>query len=113
MGYKKYSDLQVGEALIRLAINRYDFDKTAEETGITARTLRNWEKDFAKKGVFELLERAIERMLMVIPTEWKGNEWAIALGILIDKYQLMQGEPTSRSESIFRIHIPQLAGNER
>ena len=100
MAYKEYSDAERTEALIRLASNRYDFDKTAEETGITARTLRNWEKDFPKKNVPELLERAIERMLMHIPTTWSGNEWSIALGILMDKWLLVHGKATERSENI-------------
>lgn len=95
-----YSDAFVTEAMIRLAINKYDYDTTAEQMGVTARTLRNWEKNFPKKGVPDLLNRAIERMLSVIPDNWNGHDWAIAIGILIDKWLLMQGEPTSRTESI-------------
>lgn len=101
MAYKKYSDAFKTEAMIRLAINKYDYETTSDQTGVTARSLRNWEKDFPKKGVPELLERAIERMLMVIPENWHGQDWAIALGILIDKYQLIHGEPTARIENIF------------
>lgn len=95
-----YSDGEKAEALIRLAVNKYDFDLTAEQTGIAARTLRRWDKNVTKKSVGELLDRAIERMLMAIPREWSGHDWAIALGILIDKWLIMQGEPTVRSESI-------------
>lgn len=97
-----YSDALKTEAIIRLAINKYDYDKTAEQMGVTVRTLRNWEKIFPKKGVNELLDRAIERMLMVIPEKWDGNSWAVALGILIDKWLLLQGEPTNRTESLIR-----------
>jgi hypothetical protein len=97
-----YSDTVVGEALIRLAVNKYDFDKTAKETGFPAQTLRRWNKNVPKKGVGDLLERAIERMLMHIPTDWSGSNWAIAIGILMDKWLLMQGEPTSRTETIGR-----------
>lgn len=96
-----YSDAERAEALIRLATNKYNYDKTAEETGITTKTLRRWDKNVPKKGVFELLERAVWQMLASVPSEWKnGQDWAIALGILIDKLLLMQGEPTQRSESI-------------
>jgi len=101
MAYKEYSDTFKTEAIVRLAVNKYNYELTAEQTGVTARTLRNWEKDFPKKGVHELLERAIERMLMVIPDKWSGHDWAVSLGILIDKYQLIQGEPTERVENIF------------
>ena len=97
MGYKKYSEAQIAEALIRLAINKYDYNKTSEQVSIPSRTLRRWDKDVTKKGVPELLERAIERMLMVIPANMKGSDWAIALGILMDKWLLMQCQATSRT----------------
>ena len=98
-----YSDAFKTETLIRLAINKYDYGLTAEQVGIPARTIRNWEKSFPKKGIKELLERTISRLLMVIPEKWDGNSWAIALGILIDKLQLLSGEPTSRTENIFKV----------
>lgn len=96
-----YSDAEKAEALITLAKNRYDYRESAAELNIPARTLRRWDKDVPKKGVFQLLERAIWHMLAAVPETWKtGSDWAVALGILLDKYQLMQGEPTERSEQI-------------
>lgn len=97
-----YSDGEKAEALIRLAVNKYDYDLTAEQTGISAKQIRRWDKLVPKNGVADLLERAISRMLMAIPAEMRGNDWAIALGILLDKWLLIQGEPTSRTESIER-----------
>jgi hypothetical protein len=97
-----YSDTEVTEAMIRLAVNKYDYEKTAEQTGIDQKTLRRWDKNATKKSVPELLERAIERLLMVIPSDMKGNDWSVALGILLDKWLLMQGEPTNRTESLIR-----------
>ena len=97
-----YSDVEKAEALIRLAVNRYDLDRTARETGVSRSSLKRWLKNEPKKSVFELLERAIERLLMNIPTAMTGQEWAIALGILLDKWLLAQGEPTSRAETIER-----------
>lgn len=102
MAYKTYSEAQEAEALIVLAVNKYDLDKTAKETGVSASTLKRWAKHGTKKGVGDLLERAIERMLMHIPTDWRGNDWAIALGILMDKWLLMQGEATTRTETLVR-----------
>lgn len=102
MPYKRYSDNERAEALIRLAVNKYDYEKTAEQCGISDRTLRRWDKVAIKKGIPELLERAIERMLMVIPSDMKGSDWAITLGILIDKWQLIRGAPTDRTETISR-----------
>jgi hypothetical protein len=42
-------------------------------------------------------------MLMIIPEKWNGQDWAIAIGILIDKWQLTRGEPTSRAETIWKV----------
>jgi len=100
MAYKEYSDAFRAEALIRLAINKYDYDLTAEQIGVTARSLRNWEKVFPKKGVAELLDRTIERLLSIIPENMNGHDWAVAIGILMDKWLLLQGEATSRHETI-------------
>jgi hypothetical protein len=97
-----YSDAFVTECMIRLAVNKYDYEKTAEQTGVPSHTLRRWDKSVIKKGVPELLIRAIERMLSVIPDRWEGHDWAISLGILMDKWLLMQGEATNRTESIVR-----------
>ncbi|MFH1605529.1 MAG: hypothetical protein ABIH03_16665 [Pseudomonadota bacterium] len=97
-----YSDVERAEAIVRLAVNQYDFEKTAEQTGVSIRSLRGWAKNSPKKGIPELLERAIERMLMVIPKNMTGNEWAIALGILMDKWLLMRGQATVRTESVSR-----------
>lgn len=102
MAYKKYGEAEVAEALVRLAVNHYDWNKTEEQTGIPVRTLRRWDKDVPKKGVPDLLERAITRLLMVIPKDLKGSDWAITLGILMDKWLLIQGEPTERTESLVR-----------
>ena len=93
-----YSDTEATEAMIRLAVNKYDYDKTSEQVGVPVMTLRRWNKNVTKKGVPELLERAIERLLMVIPERMDANQWAIALGILIDKWLLIQGQATSRTE---------------
>ena len=100
----QYTDAERAEALIKLAVNKHNIRQTAKELDIPVSTLRRWATTGTKKGVFPLLERAIERMLMVIPEKWSGNEWAIALGILIDKFQLMQGEPTSRTEQLFKTY---------
>lgn len=99
MAYKKYSDTEQAEAMVRLAVNKYNYTQTSEQTGIPEKTLRRWDKLGIKKTVPQLLERAIERMLMNIPADWKGNDWAIALGILMDKWLLVQGKATSRTES--------------
>ena len=95
-----YSDGFKTEAMIRLAINHFDYALTAEQMGCTVRTLRNWEKNFPKNNVTDLLDRAIVRMLSIIPKDMSGHDWGVALGILMDKWLLLQGEATSRHENI-------------
>ena len=98
MAYRDYSEAEQAEALVRLAVNRYDYAKTAEQTGISTVTLRRWNKVVPKKSVPALLERAIERLLMAVPEKLSGDTWAITLGILLDKWLLVQGQATSRTE---------------
>ena len=93
-----YNEEEIAEVLISLALNRYNVSKTEEETGVSSRTIRRWAKNATKKGVPELLERAVEQLLMKIPDKMTGEEWAVALGILMDKWLLMQGQATSRTE---------------
>jgi len=107
-----YSDAEVGEALVRLAVNKYDYALTAEQTRVPEQTLRRWNKSVPKKGVAELLDRAIERLLMVIPNDIGGRDWAIALGILLDKWLLVHGQPNSRAENIITA-IEGLTDSER
>lgn len=95
-----YSDAEITEALILLAVNKYDYKKTAETLGMSVKSLRNWDKNYPKKSVPELLERAIKRILMHIPKDMATKDWAIALGILMDKWLLGQGMATSRNENI-------------
>ena len=97
-----YDDIEKSEALIKLAINKGDYDKTAIDTGVSSKTIKRWAKMSPKKGVAELLERAIERLLMNIPADMKARDWAISLGILMDKWLLAQGMATSRTENLFQ-----------
>lgn len=98
-----YSDGEKAAALIRLAVYKYDYAKTEEETGINQKTLRRWDKNAAKNGsVSELLERAVQRLLIAIPENMPGKDWALTIAILIDKLQLVQGKPTDRRESILK-----------
>lgn len=109
-----YSDGEKAAALITLAQNKYDYAATSDALGIPARTLRRWDKKVTKTGgVPELLERAIQLTLANVPKEFaKGTDWAVTLGILIDKWLVMQGEATSRTENIVR-NVEGLSDDER
>jgi len=106
-----YGDLEKAEALIRLAVNHYDYPKTAGELDISIPSLRRWNRTVPKKGIGQLLERAIEQLLMRIPEKFNGQEWAVTVGILMDKWLLAQGQATSRTESIER-RIGQMTDDE-
>lgn len=96
-----YSDLEKSEALLRLAINKGDIQKTSDELGITRRTLRRWANTSTNRpGITQLLERALDRILMQVPENMNGRDWAVAVGILFDKWLLSRGEPTARLEMI-------------
>jgi len=96
-----YSDGEIAEALVRLAVNKYNFQETADQINVPVQTLRRWNKNVPKKGVAELLERAISRLLMAIPQNMSGHDWAVAMGILLDKWLLVEGKPNTRTETIF------------
>ena len=97
-----YEPSERAEAIVRLALNKYDYDKTAKELNINPKTLRRWEKNVPALGIEEYLERAISQLLLHIPTQWTGRDWGIAIGILMDKWLLIQGAPTSRTESVVK-----------
>lgn len=110
-----YSDKERTEAMVRLAINNYDFRKTAEELGINHQTLRNWDDQYADVTIPELLDRALAKILAQVPEDMPARDWAVALGILADKWLLLQGEATQRSEVISRIEeqLPENADERR
>lgn len=97
-----YSDGEKAEALIRLAVNRYDFDKTAKELNLPVMTLRRWNKNVPKNGIADMLERAIEHLLAQIPKDLHGTDWAVTLGILMDKWLLTQNKATARTDHTVR-----------
>lgn len=99
-----YSENFKGEAMIKLAVNKYNYAMTASDLGIPEMTLRRWDKNVRNvtKNIPELLERAIQRMLMVIPADMSAHDWSIAVGILFDKWLLVQGKATSRTETVAR-----------
>ena len=114
-----YSDAEKAEGLILLAVNFYDFEKTAADLGIADSTLRAWDKkslEIAQKkdrfDTLDLLERAIQRLLMKIPEPKNLQEWGIAMGILLDKKALFSGMPTSRTENI-STRIEEMNDSER
>jgi hypothetical protein len=50
-------------------------------------------------------------MLAAIPETMSPYEWGVALGILLDKWLIVQGEPTQRTETIQR-QVSKLSDDE-
>jgi hypothetical protein len=106
-----YAESEQAEALLKLALNKYDFDLTSEELGISKRTLRRWDKIAPKKRVRWHLERALIHILAHVPDPMPGKDWALAVGILTDKIMLFEGMPTERIENIIN-KLADTEGNE-
>lgn len=92
-----YTDLEKVEAIIRLAVNKHNIKKTAEETGIGASALRRWSKEI-KLEVPDLLDRAVQHVLASVPDNIGAEHWGVIVGILVDKWLLMHGRPTAITE---------------
>lgn len=117
-----YRPEEKSQAIILLMTNNYDFEKVSEQTGIPEITLRRWgndqmaleidKNDTKKFPIPNMLEEAIKKLLELMPEEWSGQAWGVTFGILIDKWLLMQGESTSRQETILR-GIKDISPNER
>jgi len=99
---RQYSDTQVTEALITLALCKYDYELASKKTGISTKQLRRWNESRRPRTVPELLEWAIAQVLMRVPENWDGRDWAVAVGILLDKWLLLKGQATERSEMLVR-----------
>lgn len=121
-----YSAETISKALVLLATYQNDYDKAAKEAGVSETSLRRWaageqkgengesgaKKQQTKKDqtVSEGLEAAIRTLLASVP-EMQGHDWAVALGILLDKWLLINGQPTTRTESLTR-QVNELSDDE-
>lgn len=100
---KDYDEWTRIEGIIRCAATGNDYDKVGAEMGIPPGTLRSW---MARKSPYKsftvglALDRALKQILIKLPAEMNARDWAVAVGILTDKWLLMQGQPTSRTEDI-------------
>jgi hypothetical protein len=98
----EYSDAQVTEALVTLALCKHDYKLASEKTGISPKQLQRWNESRRPRTVPELLEWTLAQVLMRVPDDWNGRDWAVAVGILLDKWLLLQGQATERSEMLVR-----------
>src|SRR5574339_706823 len=105
LGQKYASDFDKAASVMLLAKNKQNYALTADMLGVSEQTIRNWEKESLTKNeaIPVILENTIKKLLEMMPTKWTGNTWAVAFGILMDKWLLVNGQPTQRTvtESIF------------
>ena len=106
--YRRYSDDQRANALAALAANGGNIKRTSRDLGIPQQTLREWSKGLCHPAVTELrdqkkgtlaqgLEEMAWKLIGVVPEALKDcniQQLATALGITIDKMQLLRNKPT-------------------
>lgn len=100
-GTKYHNEFEQAAGLILLAQNGNDYEATAKQIGVSIDTLLYWQKKSSdkKEALPILLEAAIKKMLDMMPDKWTGNSWAVAFGIMMDKWLLVNGQPTARTEN--------------
>jgi transposase-like protein len=106
---REYTDHEKANALALLAVSRVEDVHAA--TGIPLGTLKDWKRK-PPRGALELqpekeasladeLRHAARALVGAIPSKIADaplNHTAIALGIIFDKLQLLEGKPTSIDE---------------
>lgn len=124
-----YSEAFKAKAVARLYSEGYPdksgaLRKIADELDVTHPTLARWAKggkaapdtEVIRQAVFAMeavLEAEIEKILEQMDKVREKADYralAIALGIIFDKYQLLRGAPTSRSERV--LHDMRSRSNE-
>lgn len=104
MGRKGYTEAEIADTLVKLAVNKGNLKKTSAETGVSTMTIYRWQKNqvpaAGSESVAVMVESVVKHLLSNIPDKMSGHDWAITLGILLDKYMIMQGGVNSRTENI-------------
>jgi len=109
---RRYSDADKATALELLRANGGNLSRTSRETGVPVSTLHEWKKgEHLSETVPELrkekrgtlasqLEAIAWKILDVLPDKLEdasARELATTLGIVIDKAQLLRGQPTEHT----------------
>lgn len=108
MAKRRYSDEEKANALAALASNGGNVQRTAIALGIPAKTLENWSKgtvhpsvanlgEGKKVELADLLEETARKLVadLLEMASTSQKDCATALGIVIDKRQILLGKPTS------------------
>lgn len=111
-----YTDVQRAEALAALKANGGNLSKTERETGIPRGTLLYWRKHSENAAPIELQTQKSEslttelksvafRLVQKLAARLEDDDASVqqlatSLGIVVDKLQLLQGQPTERTAVI-------------
>lgn len=116
---REYSDDDRATGIALLQANSGNLSRTAKQLGVPRKTLAGWatvaqdenqpapvellalrqQKKALLAGSFRDLAAEIAGVLRTKLGSMSGRDLAIALGILTDKWQLLEGGPTQRTES--------------
>lgn len=119
MGRRIYTDADKARVKATLDGNNGNIKRTARETGIPVATVRDWKTKWEREGlpaeVAEVLpivvaeevgdlDRVRNKYLRILEEKADARDVSTrdaitAYGVLTDKSRLMQGKPTSRSDS--------------
>ncbi len=113
--YKRYSDEDKANALLALQANGNNLLKTSKELKMPLNTLAQWHYgngvhpvvteicNERRPALVERLDDAAHLLLDNLPHKIDGaglQQLAVAMGIVLDKSQLLKGEPTSISRAV-------------
>ena len=123
MSKRSYSDNQKAAALLTLETNGGNVARTARETGIPRKTIEEWSKgqgvtnDVAeirrenRPDLLALLKDELYAVMELMPEKRANADYkdlARTMGILVDKIQLLAGEPTQRNVVDMTLRVPEL-----
>lgn len=120
MARGRYTDEDKARVLAALAANEGNVKRTARDTQIPEQTVRDWKKQSERGSLPEKVKQALPAALEVQATDFErirnkalyqleseidagelsGKELITAIGVLTDKLRVMQGQATSRTETV-------------
>lgn len=84
----------------------------APQLAIPPEDLERWFNNPSDIEVPEILQAAILWVLTHAPTDFDPRQWAIAMGVLLDKWLLINNKPTQRLEQILTGMLPSETSRE-
>ena len=96
---RSFTNEEKQEALFLLSMMKYDYGKASDILEVPVSLLQEWVRTIdLRRPILLHLETTLEAMLRSVPENWAGADWAKALELLLDKYIVMVGGPTSITE---------------